>query len=142
MEVTEDQIVRPKACPPSSTSHRQTIQEVAKSEIEKLDLDAILDSGFTCLILAHYRNQLLYLFVLEAMAALSLRGNTPCDRGRQWIVFGRQSELHPPFPSPCRPMHTGTALRRFTALHCALASEFVLPLRSPTEVCSSVIVVQ
>ena len=31
-------------------------------------------------------------------------------------------------------LHAGVALRRFTALHCALAREFVLPLKSVGEV--------
>lgn len=31
-------------------------------------------------------------------------------------------------------LHAGAALRRFTALHCALSREFVLPLKSVGEV--------
>ena len=35
-------------------------------------------------------------------------------------------------------IHAGVVLRRFSALHCALAREFVLPLKTTTEVCTSV----
>ncbi len=82
VEVTGEHIVRPKAPPLPPTAHHQTIQEVAKSEIDQRDLDSILEAGLVYLLLAHYRNQLLYLFVPEAMTALSLRANLPCDRGR------------------------------------------------------------
>lgn len=38
-------------------------------------------------------------------------------------------------------LHAGVALRRFTALHCALAREFVLPLKSVGEVLLYIVVV-
>ena len=84
IEVTEDEIVRPKthpASPSRSTSSLQDVWELAKMDMEKQYFDRVVETGYVHLLLAHYRNQLLHLFVPEALVAMSLHGNTPCDRG-------------------------------------------------------------
>lgn len=55
---------------------RPTLAEVILVQLPSEELDSIKQDAFFHLLLAHYRNQLLHLFVMEAMMALSLRGNT------------------------------------------------------------------
>ena len=57
------------------------MQEVVKLKLAKSDYELIMDVSFVQLLLARYRNQLLHLFVPEAMLALSLHDNQPCNTG-------------------------------------------------------------
>ena len=50
-------------------------------KLEKSNYSLIAEIAFIHLMLAHYRNQLLYLFVPEAMLALSLPSDMPCSTG-------------------------------------------------------------
>ena len=50
-------------------------------KLAKSDYGLITEVSFVHLLLAHYRNQLLHLFVPEAMLALSLHDNQPCNTG-------------------------------------------------------------
>ena len=83
LELTGDNILQPRTAHKLSVPHRRpsTIQEVIKMDLDDSDYDVITDIGSAHLLLAHYRNQLVHLFVPEAMAALCLHSDMPCDRG-------------------------------------------------------------
>lgn len=51
-----------------------TLGEINHIRLPNRDLESIKQEAFFHLILAHYRNQLLHLFVTESMMALSLSG--------------------------------------------------------------------
>ena len=101
-------------------------------KLAKPDYELITEVAFVHLLLAHYRNQLLHLFVPEAMLALSLHDNEPCNKSGFVMTMEKERDAFNILPHLL--LHAGVALRRFTALHCALAREFVLPLKSVGEV--------
>ena len=92
LEVTEDNIVRAQGgrllSELSHSPRRQCrIEEVVTMELSRTDLDLITEISFVHLLLAHYRNQLLHLFVPEAMLALCLHRDTPTDIGEGTAVI-------------------------------------------------------
>jgi hypothetical protein len=104
-------VIRPLQFALPSTPRGLTIKESVRMEISAEEIQSALDVAFSRVLLSHYRNQLIHLFVAEAMMALSV--------------------------SRCLPCTQTTALKRFETLHCALAREFVLPLSSPRELFAS-----
>ena len=91
VEVTEDNVVRAQGghlhCELSRSPKRQhRIEEVVKMELNRTDFDLIIELSFIHLMLAHYRNQLLHLFVPEAMLALCLRRDTPTNIGKVFTL--------------------------------------------------------
>lgn len=51
-------------------------------DLGRTDYETIVKIAFVHLLLGHYRNQLLFLFLPEAILALSLHGHMPCSTGR------------------------------------------------------------
>lgn len=88
-----------------STSFK--LAEVVKMTLNPAHFQAVSEVAFTHLLLGHYRNQILHLYVPEALLALSLHSNTSCDKD--------------------------AAQQRFELLCAALACEFVFPLKTPQE---------
>ena len=96
-----------------------------------------MQMGMVSLKLAHYRNQLLYFFVPEAMVLLTIH----CDKEHS---FGEPCSLRCNGDSKsacftcCRlcasSPSTEECRQRFLALHVALSREFVLPQISVGEV--------
>ena len=87
LEVTEDNVVRARGGRLlsellRSPRRQRTIEEVVTMELNRADLDLVTELSFLHLLLAHYRNQLLHLFVPEAMLALCLHRDTPTDIGK------------------------------------------------------------
>ena len=62
-----------------STSFK--LAEVVKMTLNPAHFQAVSEVAFTHLLLGHYRNQILHLYVPEALLALSLHSNTSCDKG-------------------------------------------------------------
>lgn len=98
-------------------------------EVSAKEVREVLDVAFSRLLLSHYRNQLIHLFLSEAMLALSVSHCLPCTQSKP--PYHLLSYTTPTSPSFC---HTAAALKRFETLHCALAREFVLPLSPPRDV--------
>ena len=90
LEVTDDNCVKPQTGHLHSklpgVSRHHTIQEAVKMKLEKSNYELITEIALVHLMLAHYRNQLLHLFVPEAMLALSLPGDMPCSTGSDVCV--------------------------------------------------------
>lgn len=91
----------------ASSERTLSIVDLLGTALDSSELHIITQISFVHLMLAHYRNQLMFALVPEAMAALSLYRFLPCSRV--------------------------SAVKRFDALHCALYKEFVLPKRVPIE---------
>ena len=98
-------------------------------EVSAEEVREVLDVAFSRLLLSHYRNQLIHLFLSEAMLALSVSRCLPCTQSKPHHHL--LSYITSTSPSFC---HTAAALKRFETLHCALAREFVLPLSPPRDV--------
>ena len=116
-----DQVVRLRT-PAIPAGKFTSISEVMASQLERVEFSQLCEVAFVHLHLAHYRNQLLHLFVEDAMLSLCI---TPeMDYGKfnlgleeNWLAF-------------C----VDVLLNQFSVLCCALASEFVLPPKSPRQV--------
>ena len=110
--------------------HTPPIADLCSVPLDPPELHAITEISFVHLMVAHYRNQLLFALIPEAMAALSLYRFLPCNRGKQVVVGVVGGDV----VFMINPSPTASAVKRFDALHCALYKEFVLPKRVPIEV--------
>ena len=73
-------VIRPLqfAMPPAPRG--LTIKESVRMEISADEIQSALDVAFSRILLSHYRNQLIHLFVAEAMMALSVSSCLPCTQ--------------------------------------------------------------
>ena len=83
LDVTSDGRVRPLPLiseqPPSPPEYN--IDSIARSEVTGEEAQRITDLAFSRLLLSHYRNQLLHLFLAESMLAMCLYHCLPCTQG-------------------------------------------------------------
>lgn len=106
-----------------------SVKEIFSSQIDTSSFNQLTEIAYIYLRLGHYRNQLLHLFVEDAMLALCLAPEV--DYG---MYLG-------PCVIECRVVYgvcvccVDTVVDNFCALHCALTSEFVLPQMSASQVC-------
>lgn len=93
VEISSDGTVRCIALPPSLSpppSPTLTVAEIVKVNLQQCNFDVVMETAFPHLLLAHYRNQLLFLFVPEAILALCCRGDQDCSTGeRAWLWLDR-----------------------------------------------------
>ena len=75
LRLSEDKIVSIRSLPEQPPSLTTSIEAVRQTPLPAERFDAIKWEAFVPLILAHYRNQLLHLFLCESLVALSLRSN-------------------------------------------------------------------
>lgn len=67
--------------------HAVAITELCESEIDSCSFDKLCEIALTYLQLAYYRNQLLHLFVEEAMLALCLAPESDYGKWYALLVF-------------------------------------------------------
>ena len=76
LEITSDNVVRLRGCShvtcnnPALVSH--DLSTVNQIQLDSSQIDSILTTGTLYLLLVHYRNHLIHLFVPEAMLAICL----------------------------------------------------------------------
>lgn len=84
LELTSADVIRPvpfvSVLPPGPRGHN--IEEVMKLELTAEESQKVTDLAFTRLQLSHYRNQLLHLFIAEAILAMSIYHCLPCSQGK------------------------------------------------------------
>ena len=119
------------ASPGKILQHEQTtrllsISQVLCSQIDSVCFTQLSEAAMIHLHLAHYRNQLLHLFVKDAMLALCLAPQS--DYGNL------QGCLTQFFLGLLVFFFLATVQKMFFAVHCALASEFILSRKSAAEV--------
>ena len=86
IEVLSDGMVRPLASLPVLGSQiAKGMEGIAKLSIDRGEMDMVLKVASVHLTLAHYRNQLLHLFVGDAVLAAALQGGT--NKGEQQAPF-------------------------------------------------------
>ena len=104
LTVDSDNLVKVRSGLPHEHAHtrpqqRPSLKEVNLIQLPSEELDLLKQEAFFHLLLAHYRNQLLHLFVTEAMMALSLCWN---------ISDGRDTSVTPIDTGQCMCYLTGT----------------------------------
>ncbi|KAL5463463.1 hypothetical protein EMCRGX_G032358 [Ephydatia muelleri] len=112
VELAPSDIVQPRTYHLTSklatpSDHTPSIVDLLGMALDSSELHLITEISYMHLMLAHYRNQLMFALIPEAMVALSMYRFLPCNKVN--------------------------AVKRFDALHCALYKEFVLPKRVPTQ---------
>lgn len=90
LELTD--VIRPVPfVPPGPRGHN--IEEVMKLELTAEESQKVTDLAFTRLQLSYYRNQLLHLFIAEAILAMSIYHCLPCSQGSHPLVDTYQQAL-------------------------------------------------
>ena len=94
VEISSDGTVRCTGHPPSlylspTPSSTITMADVVKLNLQQCSFDVVMETGFLRLLLAHYRNQLLFLFVPEAMLALCCHGDQASSTGERGVAVAR-----------------------------------------------------
>ena len=75
LQLSDDKIVTIRSLPEQPPLLRNSIKEISRTQLPAEMFESIKWEAFLPLILAHYRNQLLHLFLCESLVALSLRSN-------------------------------------------------------------------
>ena len=81
LENTPDGEIRPltlKSEPPNPQG--ASIEEISRLKLTPEETQQVTDTAFSRLLLSHYRNHLLHLFMVEGMLALCLQHCLPCSR--------------------------------------------------------------
>lgn len=112
---------------PKETITPNAISELLCSKMDTNSFNLLAETAMPYLRLAYYRNQLLHLFVKDAILALCLAPES--DYGTYFSSVCCSCVCHNLITI------IETVQKMFCAVHCALASEFVLPRESPTKVC-------
>ena len=75
------------------------LDKLSELSLTRSDFEGVLQQAFSHLVLAHYRNQLLHLFLNEALFAASLQGTDSISSGEPCTEIG-SSLLHTSSISP------------------------------------------
>lgn len=91
VEISSDGSVRcagppPSLCLPPTPSPAPTMADLVQLNLQQHTFDVIMETGFLRLLLAHYRNQLLFLFVPEAMLVLCCHGDQASSTGERGVA--------------------------------------------------------
>lgn len=99
LEIVDD-IIRPLQLTPPLEVRGHGMREILKMELKEVESQKVMGVAFSRLLLSHYRNQLLHLFVEEAILALSLSCCLPCAEGKNATRSLANIFFHISFPFP------------------------------------------
>ena len=88
VELAPSDIVQPRTYHLTSklatpSDHTPSIVDLLGMALDSSELHLITEISYMHLMLAHYRNQLMFALIPEAMVALSMYRFLPCNKGKQ-----------------------------------------------------------
>ncbi len=123
--VSSDKVVTLATPALPATQLKSSMTKVFSCKLKHSEFSQLSEVAFVHLHLAHYRNQLLHLFVEDAMVSLCLDLESDYGKSSKYpFVWSLMGEILP----------ADTISSKFFVLHLALASEFVVPQKPPGQV--------